>query len=166
MRLLHLDDIHHTLEGQLVEVETVAHIVVGRYGLWVVVDHHRAPAFLADGVQCLNATPVELYGRTDAVSTRTEYDDRTVVVLEGDVTLHACVSYIEVVGLSRILCCQGINLLHYRQDAIALALVANQKGSLVHVAKFFTIRENFLFLHLYAFNLFENFWQLCTYVCN
>ena len=40
MRLLHLDDIHHTLEGQLVEVETVAHIVVGRYGLWVVVDHH------------------------------------------------------------------------------------------------------------------------------
>ena len=40
MRLLHLNDIHHTLEGQLVEVETVAHIVVGRYGLWVVVDHH------------------------------------------------------------------------------------------------------------------------------
>ena len=157
MRLLHLDDIHHTLEGQLVEVETVAHIVVGRYGLRVVVDHHRAPAFLADSVQCLNAIPVELYGRTDAVSTRTEYDDRTMVVLEADVALHACVGNIEVVGLSRILCSQGINLLHYRQDAIALALVANQKGSLVHVAKFFTIRENFLFLHLYAFNLFENF---------
>ena len=29
-RLLHRDDIHHTLEGQLIEVETVAHIVVGR----------------------------------------------------------------------------------------------------------------------------------------
>ena len=58
-----------------------------------------------------------------------------MVVLEGDVALHASVGYIEVVGLSRILCCQGINLLHYRQDAIALALVANQEGSLVHVAQ-------------------------------
>jgi len=58
-----------------------------------------------------------------------------VVVLEGDVALHACVGYIEVVGLGWILCCQGINLLHYRQDAIALALVANQQGCLVHVAQ-------------------------------
>ncbi len=37
MRLLQVDDIHHTLEGQLIEVETVAHIVVGRYGLRVIV---------------------------------------------------------------------------------------------------------------------------------
>ena len=58
-----------------------------------------------------------------------------MVVLEGDVALHASVSYIEVVGLSWILCSQGINLLHHRQDAIALALVANQQGSLVHVAQ-------------------------------
>ena len=58
-----------------------------------------------------------------------------MVVLEGDVALHASVGYIEVVGLSRILCSQGINLLHYWQDAIALALVANQQGSLVHVAQ-------------------------------
>ena len=40
MRLLQLDDIHDTLEGELVEVKTVAHIVVGRYGLRVIVDHH------------------------------------------------------------------------------------------------------------------------------
>ena len=119
MRLLHLDNIHHTLEGQLVEVETVAHIVVGRNGLWVVVDHHRAPTLLADGVQSQNATPVELYRRTDAISTRTEYDDRTVIVLEVDVALHTCVGYIEVVGLSRILCSQGINL----QYTIAIALI-------------------------------------------
>ena len=33
MRHIHLDEIYHTLEGQLVEVETVAHIIVGRYGL-------------------------------------------------------------------------------------------------------------------------------------
>ena len=109
MRLLHLDDIHHTLEGQLVEVETVAHIVVGRYGLWVVVDHHRAPALLANGVQSLNATPVELYGRTDAVSTRTEYDDRTVVVLEGDVALHACVETLTMAYFT--ICLPNVNKL-------------------------------------------------------
>ena len=135
MRLLQVDDIHYTLEGQLVEVETVAHIVVGRYGLWVVVDHNRAPTFLADGIQSLHTTPVELYGRTDAVSTRTEYDDGTMVVLEGDVALHTSISYIEVVGLSWILCCQGIDLLNHRKNAIVLAQAADYEHSLVHVAQ-------------------------------
>ena len=40
MRGLHIDDIHHTLERQLIEVQTVAHIVVGRYRLRVIVYHH------------------------------------------------------------------------------------------------------------------------------
>ena len=64
------------------KVETGAHTIVIRYGLWGVVDYQRAPAFLADSIQCQHTTPVELYGRTDSVSTRTEYDDRTMVVLE------------------------------------------------------------------------------------
>ena len=134
VRLFQVDDIHHTLECQLIEVETVAHIVVGRYGLRVIVDHHRAPTLLTDGIQCLHTTPVELNGRTDAVSTRTEYDDRTVVVLEIDVTLHACVSNIEVVGLSWILSSQGINLLYYRQDAIVLAEATDDETRLGHIA--------------------------------
>ena len=31
-----VDDVHHALKRQLVEVETVAHVVVGRYGLGIV----------------------------------------------------------------------------------------------------------------------------------
>ena len=43
MRHLHLDEIYHTLEGQLVKVETVAHIIVGRYGLWgeLIITEHQ-----------------------------------------------------------------------------------------------------------------------------
>ena len=69
MRRLHVDDIHHTLEGQLVEVQTVTHVIVCRYRLRVIVNHHRAIALLADGVQSLHTTPVELYARTDAIGT-------------------------------------------------------------------------------------------------
>ena len=46
---LKVDDVHHALEGQLVEVEAVTHVVVGRHGLRVVVYHDRTPALLADG---------------------------------------------------------------------------------------------------------------------
>ena len=60
IRLLHIDDIHNTLECQLIEIETVAHVIVGRNGLRVIVYHYRAVALLADGIESLHATPVEL----------------------------------------------------------------------------------------------------------
>ncbi len=60
IRLLHVDDIHNTLECQLIEIETVAHVIVGRNGLRVIVYHHRAVALLADSIESLHATPVEL----------------------------------------------------------------------------------------------------------
>ena len=132
VRLLEVDDIHNTLEGKFVEVETVAHIVVGRHGLGVIVDHNRAVALLADSVQSLNATPVELYRRADAISTRTEHDDRTLVVLEGDVALHASVCNVQIVGLCRILGSQGVNLLNNRQDAVVLTTVAHDERCLAH----------------------------------
>ena len=61
MGLFKLDDIEHPLKGELVEVETVTHIVVGRDGLGIIVDHHRAPTLLTDGVQRLHTAPVELH---------------------------------------------------------------------------------------------------------
>ena len=61
VRCLKVDDVHHTLECQLVEVETVAHVVVGRHCLRVIVNHNRTIALLADCVKSLNTTPVELY---------------------------------------------------------------------------------------------------------
>ena len=61
MRLFHIDDVEHTFKGQLIKIQTVTHIIVSRDGLWIVVDHHTAPALLADGVQRLHTTPVKLY---------------------------------------------------------------------------------------------------------
>ena len=67
MRVLHLDDIHHTFEREFLEIETVAYVVVGGNGLRVVVDHHRTETVVADGVKGLYAAPIELDGRTDTV---------------------------------------------------------------------------------------------------
>ena len=55
------DDVHDTFEGELVEIEAVAHVVVGGHCLGVVIYHYRAVAFLSDGVKGLYSTPVELY---------------------------------------------------------------------------------------------------------
>ena len=59
-RYLKVDDIHDALKGELVEIQSVAEVVVGRYRLGIVVDHHRAIAFLAQRVECLHTTPVKL----------------------------------------------------------------------------------------------------------
>ena len=75
VRTLQVEDIHHALEGELVEVETVAHIVVCGDGLGVVVDHDGAVALATDGLQGLDATPVKLHGTTDTVGARSEHDD-------------------------------------------------------------------------------------------
>ena len=69
VRVLQVEDVHDALEGELVEVEAVAHVVVGGDGLGIIVNHHTAVALLADGVQGLHAAPVELYAGADAVGT-------------------------------------------------------------------------------------------------
>ena len=136
MRLLHINDIEHTLKCQLVKIQTVTHIVVGRYCLGVVVYHHRAPAFLTDSVQSLNTAPVELNRRTNAVSTRSKYDDTLLVVLKLNIASHTAVGYIQIVGLCRILCSQSVYLLNNRQDTKLLTAITNQQQCLVHIAGF------------------------------
>ena len=67
MRILHLDDVHNPLEGKLVEIEPVAHVVVSGYGLRIVVDEHSPVALLADGLNAVHRAPVELHRASDAV---------------------------------------------------------------------------------------------------
>ena len=69
IRILHINDVHDALKGQLIEIEAVAHVVVRRHCLRVIVDHDTAVATLADGVQSLYTTPVKLHRTADAVST-------------------------------------------------------------------------------------------------
>ena len=64
-----VDDIKYALETQLVEVEAVAHVIVGGYGLGVVVYHDALVAELAGRLYGVDRTPVELHAGTDTVST-------------------------------------------------------------------------------------------------
>ncbi len=125
VRILHLKDIHHALVGKLVEIESVADIVVGRYCLGVVVDHHRAPAFLACCKEGVYRAPVKLYGRADTVSTRAEHHHRASVALIIDIVLSAVICEIEVVGGCRIFGREGIYLLHHGHNAESLAVGAH-----------------------------------------
>ena len=73
--LFHFDDVHNSLKGELVEVQSVAHVVVCRHRFGVVVDHHRAVALLADGVERLHSTPVELHAGANTIGSRAKDDD-------------------------------------------------------------------------------------------
>ena len=125
--ILQFENIHHALEGELVEVKTVAHVIVRRHGFGVVVYHDTAVAFLADGVQGLHAAPVELYGRTDAVGAGAQYDNGLAVAEVTDIICRAAIRQVEIVGLCGIFGGKGIYLLHYGQNACTLAEIADGK---------------------------------------
>ena len=133
MRILQFKNIRHTFESQFVKVEAIAHIVIGRYGFGIIIDHHRTPAFLTDGIECLHSAPVKLYRRTDAISTRTKHHDGTVVAQVGYIVGCAAVGQIKVIGLCRILGSKRIDLLHHGNDAQALAVIADIKASVFHI---------------------------------
>ena len=133
MGILQFKDIHHALKGKLIEVEAVAHIIVGRYGLGVVVDHHAAIALAADGVKSLHSAPVELHTGADAVGTRAKHYNALPIAQIVYVVLLPTVSQVEVVGLSRIFSSQGVNLLDDRQDTLLLTMAAHQQSALFQI---------------------------------
>ena len=81
MRLFQVNDIQHALERQFVKVQSVAHVIVRRNRLRIVVDHDGTPPLLANGIQRLYTTPVKLDTRTNAIGTRAQHDDALLVVL-------------------------------------------------------------------------------------
>ena len=74
MRILKVMDIHYTLECEFVKIETVTHIVVGRYSLRIVVYHHSPVSLVTDCLKGVYGAPVELNRTTDTVSTGSEND--------------------------------------------------------------------------------------------
>ena len=118
MRHFQLNDIHNTLKGQLVEIQTVAHIIIRRNGFGVIINHHRPITFTSDGVQRLYPTPVELNRAADTVSARPQHDDGLFVFLKRHIMGNACISHIQIIGLCRIFGSQSVNLLHHWQDAV------------------------------------------------
>lgn len=57
--LFQVADIKNSFVGEFIEIEAVAHVVVGRDRLWIVVDHDSAPAAAAYGLQGIDAAPVD-----------------------------------------------------------------------------------------------------------
>ena len=134
MRILQFDDIEHALKREFIEIEPIAHIIVRGHCLRIIIDHDRTVTLLANRVERLHAAPVKLYRTADTVCARTKDYDRTLIVRESDVGANSCISNIQIIGLSRILCRQSVNLLHNGHDAIILAQAPQHHSSLVHVA--------------------------------
>ena len=72
---LGVDDLEHVLEGQRLEVEPIARVVVGRHGLRVAVDHDRLEAGVVQREAGVHAGVVELDPLPDPVRPRAEDDD-------------------------------------------------------------------------------------------
>ena len=132
-RCLEVENVHYALERQLVEVQTVAHIVVGRNGLGVVVDHNRLVSQLASGLDCIHRAPVELNRRTDAVCTRAKNHNRLLVLEERNIVILAVVGHIEIVGQFGVLRRNCVDALNGRQNVILLTHCANCQCLLVHI---------------------------------
>ena len=132
-RCFEIQHVHHALERQLVEVQTVAHIVVGRNGLGVVVDHHRLIAQLAGGLDSIHRAPVELNRRADAVCTRTQNHNRFLILEERNIVILTVVGHIKIVGQLGVLRCHRIDSLNGRHDVSLLTQRANCQCLLVHI---------------------------------
>ncbi len=69
-------DVAHALDGERLEEQPVAGVVVGRDGLGVAVDHHGLEARVREGERRVHAAVVELDTLADAVRPAAEDDDR------------------------------------------------------------------------------------------
>ncbi len=84
--LLGVHDLEDVLEGERLEVEPVARVVVGRHRLGVAVDHDGLEPCVAQGERGVHARVVELDALTDPVRTRAE-DDHLAPAGRGDLVL-------------------------------------------------------------------------------
>eukprot|EP00754_Rhynchopus_humris_P032218 Rhum_TRINITY_DN15387_c0_g1::Rhum_TRINITY_DN15387_c0_g1_i5::g.154554::m.154554 len=109
-------DVQDGLQRQLLEVQPVRLVVVGRHRLRVVVDDDRAQTELVQGAHAADGTPVELAAASDAVRTAAQHDD--AATREVDVVLVAVVGCVQVVRLGRELRSKRVHLLHHREDVV------------------------------------------------
>ena len=125
MRCFQIDDVHHPFESEFIEIQAIAHIIVGGNGFGVIVNHHRTPALTLHSEQRIHTTPVKFHGTTNAVSTRTNHHHRFAIVFISNIVCSAVVGHIQIVGLSRIFCRQGVDLLNHRLDSIFISQSTN-----------------------------------------
>ncbi|KAG2007663.1 hypothetical protein GB937_008476 [Aspergillus fischeri] len=120
---LELVDIHDTLVAEFLKVELISSVEVGGVCLRVVVDHNSLLAHAPQRQGGVDRTPIELDRASNTVDTASENDD--AVVIESDVVGGSVIGGVEVVGISRELSGQSIDLLDPGSDAEALSASAN-----------------------------------------
>src|SRR5204863_9824600 len=65
-------NVEHVFQANLVEVKSVAAVIIRTDCLWIEIQKNRAVAQLAECVGRIHATPIKLYRTADAVGTRSE----------------------------------------------------------------------------------------------
>ena len=119
LRFFEVDDVHHVLDHQRLEVEFVAGGIVGRDGFGVVVDDDGFIARLADRPDGVYGRIVELDALTDADRTGTEHHDLLLVAHQRLVLVF--VGRVEIRHVGAELAGAGVDHLVDREDAVLLA---------------------------------------------
>lgn len=113
-RVLSVIDVKNGLERDVLKVQLVCLIVIGRHSFRIIVDHDCLHTILPQCSDGPHSTPIEFNGRTDSVNTRTE--DHNTVVLEVNIMLGGVVSSVKVVGERGELGGNSVNLLDKGSD--------------------------------------------------
>ena len=111
------NNIHNPFKSQLVKIEPVAHVVIGRNGFRIVIDHYRTPAFPANSQQRLHTAPVKFNGTPNAVGSGAQYHNGPFVLFIINIMSHPSVGQVKVIGPGRVFGGQGVNLFYHRQNA-------------------------------------------------
>ena len=119
-----LVQVEHRLEADLVEVQPVAHVVVGADRLRVVVEHDRLVAQGRRRLHGVDRAPVELHAGADAVGARPEHQD-LLAPRRGHVASIGMVGCVQIVRVGGKLPGHGVDLREARLDAVRLARGAN-----------------------------------------
>ena len=171
--------VHNPLEGEFIEIEPVAHIIVCGDGFRIVIDHDGAVTLIVYCLQGIHTTPVKFDTRTDPVGSRSHYNYRSLIVFKLYIVLTTTIGQIEVIGLRRIFGCKRINLFHawkniplftvfpYGKQVFGDISLHDKPGDLeVTKSEFFGLEQEFIIqlfkrVHLFKFKLqIENIPQL------
>ena len=119
--VLDVDDVHHVLERERLEVELVGGVVVGGDGFGVAVDHDRLVPRIGERVGRVHAAVIELDALTDAVGACAQ-DHRALLRLRRDLAFAGVVGLIVVSRLARELGGAGVDRLERGHHTEALAV--------------------------------------------
>mmetsp|Transcript_59704 Transcript_59704/g.176909 ORF Transcript_59704/g.176909 Transcript_59704/m.176909 type:complete len:262 (+) Transcript_59704:1160-1945(+) len=87
-RTLPFVNVQYSLQGQFLKVETIGFIVVGRYGLGVVVHNDTLEPIPTELTYRRHSAPVEFDGGADAVRSASQYHDTSLLGIHQGIGLH------------------------------------------------------------------------------